>query len=110
MARLMLPLLLMAIPVIVFVLWRSVLRDRHVGPASSEVALMVGAIALALGLAASILLRDAREGYPDDVVWIPPRLEDGEVIPGRFEPQDRAGDASADEAPADDASPTPTPP
>ncbi len=110
MARLVLPLLLMAIPVIVFMAWRSLLRDRHVGPASSEVALMIGALAGAMLLAVVILVRESGEDYPDDVVWIPPHLEDGEVIPGRFAPRDAADDEPAANDEPEDASPPQTPP
>lgn len=102
MARLLVPILLMATPFVLYGLWRVALRGRRVGPASSEVLLLIGAAVLVATLSLVILLREPAEEYPDDVRWIPPRLEDGRITPGRFVSRD---DDASEEAAADGTAP-----
>lgn len=83
-----LPLLL---PTAIYLLWVAVVSGPHEGTAISWAAMpwvwLAGAGALLLAVV--LVVVTVHFGSPQEGVYVPPRLEDGQIVPGHIQPNAR---------------------
>ena len=71
---------LLALPFVVFALWR--ILSPNAGPPK---VLVVGLVAGVLPMGVLLLVLRYEDAAPPDAVYVPPRLENGRVVPGYAE-------------------------
>jgi hypothetical protein len=81
-------LLLFLLPFALYFLWLGAQRRRSAEavPANTRHLAWVGAAGLVLAVAAFVIFTDFSGAAPDQV-YVPPRYEDGKLVPGHFEPK-----------------------
>lgn len=79
------------VPTAIYLLWVTIVGATHEGGATSWAAMpwlwLAGAGALLL--AAVLLFVTVHFGAPQEGVYVPPRWEDGRIIPGHIQPNAR---------------------
>ena len=81
---------LFALPFVLYVFWvRVVRRDRHAALLAGAPLLWLAAAGLLLS-GAAFLVYGHLTGAPPGSVYVPAEYRDGEIIPGRIVPADKA--------------------
>ncbi len=91
MIRLIIPsILLFSLPFAVYYLWLKLEQRRHPEATWAVTNLLWAAVVgAALSLGGFVFFVDPT-GAPPDSIYVPPRYEDGVLIPGHFEPHHKA--------------------
>jgi len=87
------------LPFLLFFIWRWQTRSEVKLTATPALKLALAGAVFAIVMMIVLVMIDAASGGHEGDRYVPPRVVDGEVVPGYFVPAEEADDESGDDTP-----------